>query len=169
MPQLTTPPPPQQPPGGYPHATPPPKPNRTALWVVGVIFGLFILGSALHSNDNSSSSTTTSGGSTSFQQAQQASSVDAPAVDAPAPPAGPVTSFGAGTYAVGTDIVPGMYSSSGPDGSNFAGCYWARLKDTSGNAEAIIANNIDQGQTVVTVSASDGAFKTQGCSTWHKR
>jgi hypothetical protein len=135
--------------------------------VVGVIFGLFLLGSALHSNDNSSSSTTTSG--TSFQQAQQASSVDAPAVDAPAPPAGPVTSFGAGTYAVGTDIVPGTYSSSGPDGSNFAGCYWSRLKDTTGDFESIIANNIGKGQTVVTISASDGAFKTEGCATWHKR
>jgi hypothetical protein len=82
---------------------------------------------------------------------------------------GPVSSFGAGTYAVGTDVVPGTYSSNGPDGSNFTGCYWARLKDTSGNLESITANNIDQGPSVVTISANDVAFKTQGCSTWHKR
>jgi hypothetical protein len=89
----------------------------------------------------------------------------------PAPPSaarGSVTSFDAGTFVVGTGIEPGTYSSSGPDGTNFAGYYWSRLRDTSGDFGAIIANNVGKGPAVVTINASDGAFKTEGCSTWHK-
>jgi hypothetical protein len=155
--QPTTPPPRQQPPRGYPYPynEPPPKTKRTWLWVVGIV-GFFVLVGTFHNSN--SSSTATSQGST-FEQASSA--------DAPAPPTGPVTSFGAGTYAVGTDVVPGTYFSTGPDGSNPVGCYWARLKDTSG--DSIITNDISKGQTVVTISSIDGAFKTEGCSTWHKR
>jgi hypothetical protein len=156
--QPIIPPPHQQLPRGYPYPYDPPPPRRNWPLVAGVVVLFLIFLGALAGRSDSTSST--SQGST-FQQASS--------VDAPPPPTGPVTSFGAGTYAVSTDIVPGTYSSSGPDGSNFTGCYWARLKDTTGDFESIIANNIDKGPTVVTISASDGAFKTQGCSTWHKR
>jgi hypothetical protein len=81
-------------------------------------------------------------------------------------PTGPVTSFGAGTYVVRTDIVPGTYRSAGPAGGLF--CNWARLKDTSGDFAAIIANGNSGGPTTVTISNSDGAFETSGCNTWRK-
>jgi hypothetical protein len=81
-------------------------------------------------------------------------------------PTGPVTSFGAGTYVVRTDIAPGTYRSAGPAGGLF--CNWARLKDTSGDFAAIITNGNSGGPTTVTISNSDGAFETSGCNTWRK-
>lgn len=86
---------------------------------------------------------------------------------APAAPAAPApgTIPGAGTFMVGSDIEPGTYKTAGPDGF---GCYYARLKDTSGDFGSIINNNVSQGPATVTISASDGAFETSGCQTWTK-
>jgi hypothetical protein len=78
----------------------------------------------------------------------------------------PITSFSAGTYVVGTDIVPGMYKTAGP--VNSALCYWARLRDTSGEVSSIIANNNISGPTTVTIKSTDGAFQTSQCATWNK-
>jgi hypothetical protein len=80
---------------------------------------------------------------------------------------GPATAIGAGTYVVGSDIVAGTYKTAGPAAGSF-GCYWARLKDTSGEFAAIITNGGAQGPTTVTISGSDGAFQTSGCNTWTK-
>jgi hypothetical protein len=74
----------------------------------------------------------------------------------------------AGTYLVGSDIQPGTYKSTGPDGSNAVGCFWQRMKDTTGDFGSIIANNFSQGPTVATVSPKDGAFETSGCAPWVK-
>lgn len=71
---------------------------------------------------------------------------------------------GDGTFLVGEDIDPGTYRT---DGGEF--CYWARLSDTSGELESIITNGSAQGPTTVTVSASDAAFETSGCSDWTLR
>jgi hypothetical protein len=81
---------------------------------------------------------------------------------APAPAAG-TTIGGDGTYLVGTDIKPGTYRTSGPAGS---GCYWARLKNTSGDSGSILANDNTDGPTVVTIKPTDGAFETSGCADW---
>src|SRR5947199_367515 len=54
----------------------------------------------------------------------------------PAPPPAPKTTIDKdGTYAVGTDIVPGVYSSAGPvaDGT----CYWKR----AGNPDGQLVDN----------------------------
>jgi hypothetical protein len=91
----------------------------------------------------------------------------AQAADPPAP-TGPATSFGDGTYVVGTDIVPGTYKTSGPAPGGIDICYWSRLKDTTGNFDTIIANDVGKGPTTATISRSDGAFKTSGCNTWQK-
>lgn len=80
-----------------------------------------------------------------------------------APPAGPRTSFGDGTYIVGTDIAPGTYRAPGGDT-----CYWERESSLSGSSDDIIANNLSPGQQTVTIAASDKGFKTQGCGTWTK-
>ena len=64
-----------------------------------------------------------------------------------------------GTYAVGTDIVPGIYSSAGPvaDGT----CYWKRI-----NGSDIVDNAMSRKPQVVSIEPADTAFKTDGCQPW---
>lgn len=103
---------------------------------------------------------------------QQAPAVVAPVAPAPAPapaevkpaPApvesGPVTTFSDGTYIVGEDIMPGTYRSDGTSG------YWARLSNTEGGINGIIANDNIHGPSVVTIKKTDKAFETSGGITW---
>jgi hypothetical protein len=95
-------------------------------------------------------------------------SLRAPSSGPQATHSGPVTSFSDGTYLVGTDIVAGTYHTTGPASYGSGLCYWEREKDTSGNFDSIIANDLGHGPTTVTISSSDGAFKTSGCNTWTK-
>ena len=75
------------------------------------------------------------------------------------------TSFGPGTYLVGIDIQPGLYRSSPAVAGR--SCYWERLSDTDGSSGSRIANElIDQGQTYVTIEATDFAFKSERCNEW---
>ena len=76
-----------------------------------------------------------------------------------APPLG--TTFSDGTFLVGRDIAPGRYITSGG-----AFCYWARLRGLSGSLADIIANDISQGQSIVTISPNDVAITSNGCGTW---
>jgi len=69
-----------------------------------------------------------------------------------------------GTYTVGTDVKPGTYKSSSTSGM----CYWARLSSTDGSSGSILANDVSEGQSVVTIQSSDKAFKTSSCGTWKK-
>lgn len=62
-----------------------------------------------------------------------------------------------GTYLVETEMQPGIYKGKGSSES----CYWARLKDLSGEFDAIIANDIATGQFYVEVKSSDFAFETR--------
>jgi hypothetical protein len=64
-----------------------------------------------------------------------------------------------GTYAVGTDIAPGTYSSAGPAGDGT--CYWKRLNGTN-----IVDNALSRKPQVVRIDPGDTAFKTDGCQTW---
>ncbi|WP_455360488.1 hypothetical protein [Streptomyces sp. SYSU K21746] len=80
--------------------------------------------------------------------------------------AGPAASFaGDGQYLVGEDIKPGTYKTAGADGS--FGCYWARLKDASGEFDAIIANNNLKGPGRVTLRKGE-YFETNRCQEWKK-
>lgn len=74
--------------------------------------------------------------------------------------------LGPGTYVVGKDIKPGTYKTAGPADPSIPNCYWARLKDTSGDFQSILANNNTQGPTTVTIKSTDGAFETAGCKSW---
>ena len=47
-------------------------------------------------------------------------------------------------------------------------CFWSRLKDTSGDFDSIIASEVQQGPTTVTISKTDGAFTTVGCNRWQE-
>lgn len=68
-------------------------------------------------------------------------------------------------YAVGTDIQPGTYVTTVPDGRH--GCYWARLR-SFGEPDSIIADgNPDPGEQVrVTVLPTDRGFKVSNGCTW---
>lgn len=66
-----------------------------------------------------------------------------------------------GTYLVGREIKTGTYAS--PGGPK---CYWARLRDTSGEMAAIIAASYHRGRQVATIHKDDRAFLTDGCGPW---
>jgi hypothetical protein len=85
--------------------------------------------------------------------------------DPPAPPPQPKTTIDHdGLFVVGTDIVPGTYSSAGPVGTGT--CYWKRL--SSLNGKDIIDNALSSKPQVVEIEPTDTAFKTDGCQPWQK-
>ncbi|MCV7382285.1 hypothetical protein H7K14_00375 [Mycolicibacter longobardus] len=78
---------------------------------------------------------------------------------APPPPAPKQVIDTDGTFAVGTDILPGTYRSEGPrDG---AACYWRRISG---------GKTVDSAMTkkpqVVLIEPGDTAFRTDRCQTW---
>ena len=80
----------------------------------------------------------------------------------PPPPPGPKTTIDAdGTYAVGKDIEPGVYSSAGPVGDG--ACYWKRV-----NASNIVDNALTKKPQVVEIAATDTSFATNECQAWQK-
>ena len=84
----------------------------------------------------------------------------------PAPPASPASAPKTvidhdGTYAVGTDIAPGTYSTAGPVGTGT--CYWKRTGNPDG---ALIDNALSKKPQVVQIEPTDKAFKTDGCQPW---
>jgi hypothetical protein len=84
-----------------------------------------------------------------------------PTTPAPTPPPGPKTSIEAdGTYAVGTDLAPGVYSTAGPVGDGT--CFWKRL----GPDGATIDNALTKKPQIVQIDATDQSFKTNGCQPW---
>lgn len=81
--------------------------------------------------------------------------------------AAPATSFGNGTWAVGSDIAPGTYVSAGS--LDEYGCYWERASSFDGDFDSIIANDFvspESGQAVVTIKSTDVAFVSSYCGTW---
>lgn len=80
----------------------------------------------------------------------------------PTLPDGPRTTIdGDGTYAVGTEIVPGTYSSAGPVGDS--ACYWKRL-----NGSTVIDNALSKKAQLVQIDSGDTTFKTEQCQPWQK-
>ena len=78
--------------------------------------------------------------------------------------AGPKTTIDHdGVFAVGTDIVPGTYTSAGPVGNGV--CYWKRLGD---DAKQPIDNAMSKKPQVVRIDPTDKTFKTDGCQAWQK-
>ena len=79
----------------------------------------------------------------------------------PPPPPGPRTSFGDGTFTVGTDIVPGVYQSAGPVEGGV--CYWKRS-----NGDGTVANAMTKKPQTVQIEAGDTTFKSSECQEWQK-
>lgn len=69
-----------------------------------------------------------------------------------------------GTYAVGTDIVPGIYTSAGPTAKTT--CYWKRVGGVEG--KEILDNAMTKKPQVVEIQPTDKSFKTDGCQPWQK-
>lgn len=65
-----------------------------------------------------------------------------------------------GIYLVGENIAPGTYRNGNEDG-----CYWARLRDTKGDLDSIIANGVGPNQ-VITIAKTDRAIQVRGCGGW---
>ena len=91
----------------------------------------------------------------------------------PLPRSGPrASTIGQGVYAVGTDIAPGTYTTTGRDrvlgeeGGSL--CYWARLRAFTGTPGAVIEDGYPSGPARVTIMPSDRGFETQGCNDWEK-
>jgi hypothetical protein len=89
-----------------------------------------------------------------------------PTTAKPAPP--PPGIHGDGTFLVPSEVRPGRYRATVPADSY--GCYWERLKGTSGSFSDIIANgNGEPGaRMTVTIGTTDKAFHTEGCGDWAK-
>lgn len=68
---------------------------------------------------------------------------------------------GDGTFLVGADIAPGVYSAAAQ-----SGCYWARL--SSLDTSDIIDNGNPDGPVVIEVLASDRALELSGCAEFTK-
>jgi hypothetical protein len=80
----------------------------------------------------------------------------------PAPPPAPKTTVDAdGTYAVGTDLAPGTYTTAGPipDGA----CYWKRVNGTE-----LLDNALTKKPQTVVIEPTDTAFTTNDCQPWQK-
>lgn len=154
-------------------AVPPKKHRRWVPWAAGV--GAFIVGVAIGgagggTDTPAASSPQATTTVTATAQPGQKVTVPGPTKTVPGPvktvTAPPPEAAGVmaddGIYLVGTDIKPGTYR-NGPEGD----CYWARLRNTNGDLDSIIANN-NGGNQVVTIKRTDKAFETSNCGTWRK-
>jgi hypothetical protein len=124
--------------------------------VIGSGILAFILLTAEASSCGGTPSASTSGTSPGATPAASA------APKASAPPVAAFATFGAGSEVIGTDIKAGTYRTR----RNSGGCYFARLKDFSGNLSAIIANDNTDGPVVVTILKTDKGFESNSCDTW---
>jgi hypothetical protein len=148
---------------------PPPAPKKKWPWVVGGIVGFLVLVSAINGGSKSTPTVgvqPSASGAVNAQPADQAQLVPS---QAPAAPAGPGTTMGAGTYEVGPDIVPGRYKTQGSGKEGFFGsCYFQRAKNDSGEFSAIISNDFFQGPGSVTVKKGE-FLKLTGECVWTKQ
>jgi hypothetical protein len=70
-----------------------------------------------------------------------------------------------GTYMVGKDIRPGLYSTRGTSGGGV--CSWSRLSSIgSGDGSNVIDRGESSDARYALIAASDMAFETHGCQTW---
>jgi hypothetical protein len=99
-------------------------------------------------------------GSAASAATAQADPEPTPPPSEPASPSAAKTTIDAdGTYAVGTDIQPGVYSSAGPVGDG--ACYWKRVSGSN-----IVDNALSKKSQIVQIEATDTAFTTNECQPW---
>ncbi|MEU7407900.1 hypothetical protein AB0B40_00980 [Streptomyces sp. NPDC042638] len=134
---------------------------------LGAVVGIAIIGtvSANAGGEHKDSGSSGSGSGTGSGKASSAplGRTSGP----PTSPASPASSMDGdgGTFKVGTDIAPGTYRSTGNAGGS---CSWERTRNAGHGLEPVIAGNHVTGTAVVTISPSDGYFRTTGCGDWKK-
>ena len=75
----------------------------------------------------------------------------------------PSTWFGSGSWMVGSEVRPGLYSARlGVDDI----CFWGRYSDFTGSAEDLLAAGVAQHNALVLVDADDVGVYSDGCGTW---
>ncbi len=118
---------------------------KTLLWIagIGILFSIILS----PSNNRSSTAPVEAPTNTASSQVQN----------------GPASSFGDGTFVIGTDIQSGTYRNSG--GEN---CYYARLSGFGGTNNDITANDNTNSSAIVTIQSTDKGFTSQRCGTWTK-
>jgi hypothetical protein len=109
------------------------------------------------------STTTEPAGASSWQVwvRQQGSTAAYQAVAISSYTLNPVT-FGGGTKVVGRDIAAGTYRTR----TGSSGCYWERLSGFGGTINEIIANDLTDDPSVVTVAPTDVGFDSSRCASW---
>jgi hypothetical protein len=152
------------PPSGPPaQPTAPKARGRVIVPILTGVVGL-ALGAGIGGSNGGSSSTSATSTITRTIAAPPVSG--AKAAKSKPPAAAPAATIpGDGTFLVGSDVKPGTYRSRPAEGGGGL-CYWARLADTAGGD--IIANELGKGSQIVTIKATDKAFKTNGCEDWTK-
>ncbi|WP_250445534.1 hypothetical protein [Actinotalea sp. C106] len=76
------------------------------------------------------------------------------------------TSFKDGSWAVGSQIKPGLYTAPGGRGD----CYWERRSSFSGEFSAVLENGLTfGGRNSVRIYPGDAGFLTDGCGTWTRQ
>lgn len=75
----------------------------------------------------------------------------------------PPTTFGEGTFAVGSEMPPGTWTAAFT-----SACYWSRISSFDGTFDSIIANGNPTGSAVVTILPTDVGFLSARCGTWTK-
>ncbi|MCI2958753.1 hypothetical protein MN032_13725 [Agromyces atrinae] len=75
-------------------------------------------------------------------------------------------SFGNGVHVVGSTVSAGTYSTTGPNGSNPVGCYYAWMSGVGSDAD-IVDNNIVSGPAVVNLSDGE-VFESSSCAKWER-
>lgn len=79
------------------------------------------------------------------------------------PPEVPATALLDGIHTVGVEVQPGIYQTTGPNGTNAGGCYWTRTDDAGG----IIENGVITGPGTLTVYLHE-LVETAGCQPWQR-
>ena len=125
-----------------------------SLWLIGFVGASSTSGSSSSSSGYRYSAPTYSAPTRSVESAPTTSAM--PSVNGP---------FEDGTYLVGSELAAGTYRTDGSGGH----CYWERLRDTTGEFDAIIATEAVSGPSTMTVQATDGAVKFRGGCTWTRR
>lgn len=135
-----------------------PAPNHRRVLTIGLLAAALGVGLAC----GSSPSNNNSGGNNPAPTTNPAGSA------ATTQPPAPGGIHGDGVFLVPTEVKPGTYRATVPADS--FGCYWERLKGTSGSFDDIIANgNGNPGERMtVTIKSTDKAFHTQDCGDWQK-
>ena len=75
----------------------------------------------------------------------------------------PSTAFGSGTWMVGLEVRPGLYSATLRMGDI---CFWGRFSDFTGSADDLLAAGVAENNALVMVDKDDVGVYSDGCGTW---